>query len=179
MRMPKTILYIASSLDGYIARADGGIDWLSVVDSEGTDYGYAEFYSGVDAIAMGSHTYQQVLGFGEWPYPGRRVFVFTHRSLERVTRDVRLTEQPPAEFVCGLDHAGVHTLWLAGGGDLVASFMQNKLIDEYIISIVPAVLGDGIRLFREPLPRDHLELIRSTNYPSGLVQLHYRSTLDR
>lgn len=179
MRMPKTILYIASSLDGYIARADGGIDWLSVVDSEGTDYGYAEFYAGVDAIAMGSRTYQQVLGFGEWPYPDRRVFVFTHRPLERITSEVTLTDQQPDELVCGLDETGIHTLWLAGGGHLVASFMQHKLIDEYIISVIPAVLGDGIRLFGESLPRNRLELVRSTNYPSGLVQLHYRSAQDR
>jgi dihydrofolate reductase len=142
--MPKTILYIASSLDGYIARADGGIDWLSVVDREGTDYGYSEFYAGVDAIAMGSRTYEQVLGFGEWPYPGRQVFVFTHRPLERISPDINLTEQDPNDLVHELDRAGIRTLWLAGGGGLVASFMQHRLIDEYIISIVPAVLGDGI-----------------------------------
>ncbi len=177
--MPKTILYIASSLDGYIARADGNIDWLSVVDGEGTDYGYAEFYGGIDAIVMGSRTYEQVLGFGEWPYPGRQVFVFTHRPLERITPDVSLTEQHPSEFVHGLDRAGIRTLWLAGGGALVASFMQHKLIDEYIISIIPAVLGDGIPLFTHPLPQHHLEFIRSTNYPAGLIQLHYRSLTDR
>jgi len=177
--MPRTILYIASSLDGYIARANGDIDWLSVVDGEETDYGYAEFYAGVDAIAVGSRTYEQVLSFGEWPYPGRQVYVFTHRHLERATPDVSLTEQPPSEFIHGLDRAGVRTLWLAGGGGLIASFMQHRLIDEYIISIIPAVLGDGIPLFKNPLPRHHLELVRSTNYPAGLVQLHYRNIADR
>ncbi len=177
--MPRTILYIASSLDGYIARANGNIDWLSVVDSEGTDYGYAEFYAGVDVIAMGSRTYEQVLNFGEWPYPGRQVFVFTRRLLERATPDVDLTDQRPSEFVHNLDEAGFHTLWLAGGGDLVASFMQDRLVDEYIISIVPAVLGSGIPLFKSPFPRRHLQFVKSTNYPDGLVQLHYRNDPER
>jgi len=177
--MPRTVLYIASSLDGYIARADGNIDWLSVADGEGTDYGYADFYAGVDAIAMGSRTYEQVLSFGEWPYPGRAVFVFTRRPLERITPDVSLTKQHPSEFVHGLDKAGIRTLWLAGGGDLVSSFMQHKLIDEYIISIIPAVLGDGIPLFKRPLPHHHLALVKSTNYPDGLIQLHYRNAPGR
>ncbi|MEN6429141.1 MAG: dihydrofolate reductase family protein [Phycisphaerales bacterium] len=177
--MSKTILYIASSLDGYIARADGNIDWLSVVDGEGTDYGYAEFYAGVDAIVMGSRTYEQVLSFGDWPYPGRQVFVFTRRSLERITPEVNLTDQHPSEFVHGLDRAGIRTLWLAGGGDLIASFMRDKLIDEYIISIIPSVLGAGIPLFKNPLPQHHLRLVKSTNYPDGLIQLHYRNAPDR
>jgi len=179
--MPKTVLYVASSLDGYIARPDGGIDWLSAFDfdSEGTDYGYAQFYAGIDAIAMGSRTYEQVLGFEEWPYAGRQVFVFTRRPLERITSDVSLISQDPDEFMQGLDPAGIRTLWLAGGADLVASFMQHGLIDEYIVSIIPIVLGDGIPLFKKPLPQRRLQLLESTDYASGLVQLHYRNAPDR
>ena len=177
--MPTTVLYIASSLDGYIARADGGIDWLSAVDSPATDYGYADFYAGIDAIAMGSRTYEQVLGFGEWPYFGKQTFVFTRRTLERVSQDVSFISQNPNEFVCGLGPTGVRTLWLAGGGELIASFMAHRLIDEYIISVVPTVLGNGIRLFRSPLPQHRLELLQRTDYPMGLVQLHYRNTSHR
>ncbi|MGE5293338.1 MAG: dihydrofolate reductase family protein [Solirubrobacterales bacterium] len=173
--MATVILYIATSLDGYIARPDGGIDWLSMVDSQETDYGYADFYAGVDAIAMGSRTYEKVLDFDEWPYSGKRVFVFTHRSLEAVAEDVTFTAENPVEFVGGLDSAGIRTLWLEGGGDLVASFMEHRLIDEYIFSIIPIVLGDGIPLFKGPLPEHRLELLESVDYPSGLVQLHYRN----
>ncbi|MEH2434913.1 MAG: hypothetical protein V7K25_11790 [Nostoc sp.] len=67
--MTKVTLYIAASLDGYIARSDGGIDWLSILDTEGEDYGYTEFYESIDAIVLGSNTYQVALGFNEWPYP--------------------------------------------------------------------------------------------------------------
>ena len=177
--MPTVILYIASSLDGYIARADGSIDWLSFVESPETDYGYAEFYAGVDAIAMGSRTYEQVLSFDEWPYPDKQTFVFTHRPLAQIAEDVTFTDEDPNEFVAGLDAAGIRTLWLAGGGDLVASFMQQRLIDEYIISIVPIVLGDGIPLFKGPLPEHRFQLLESTDYLSGLVQLHYRNASER
>lgn len=177
--MPTVILYIASSLDGYIARADGSVDWLSIVENQETDYGYAEFYAGIDAIAMGSRTYEQVLDFDDWPYPDKRTFVFTHRSLEPVAHDVTLTDQSPDEFLNGLDSAGIRTLWLAGGGDLIASFMQHKLIDEYIISLIPVVLGDGIPLFKSPLAEHRLEFLEVANYASGLVQLHYRNASDR
>jgi len=177
--MSAVILYIAASLDGYIAKADGSVDWLSIVNDEDTDYGYADFYAGVDAIAMGSRTYEQVLDFEEWPYPDKRVFVFTRRSLEAVAHDVAFTNQSPVDFVRGLDSAGVRTLWLAGGGDLVASFMEHRLIDEYIVSVIPIVLGDGIPLFRGPLPEHRLELLESTDYASGLVQLHYRNRPER
>lgn len=177
--MPAVILYIATSLDGYIARADGSVDWLSIVNDESTDYGYADFYGRVDAAAMGSRTYEQLLDFDEWPYPDKQVFVFTHRTLEAVAQDVTFTAESPAEFVSGLDSAGIRTLWLAGGGDLVASFMQHRLIDEYIVSIIPIVLGDGIPLFKGPLPEHRLELLESVDYPSGLIQLHYRNRPDR
>jgi dihydrofolate reductase len=178
--MPAVILYIATSLDGYIARADGSFDWLATVDSQETDYGYAEFYAGIDAIAMGSRTYEQVLGgFDEWPYADKRVFVFTHRVLEAITPNVTFTAQSPAEFVSGLDSAGVRTLWLEGGGELVASFLEHRLIDEYILSIVPIMLGDGIPLFKSPLPEHRLELLESTDYATGLVQLHYRNRPNR
>ncbi|MEN6334683.1 MAG: dihydrofolate reductase family protein [Phycisphaerales bacterium] len=177
--MSAVILYIAASLDGYIAKADGSVDWLSIVNDEETDYGYADFYAGVDAIAMGSRTYEQVLDFEEWPYPDKRVFVFTRRPLEAAAHDVTLTSQSPVDFVRGLDSAGVRMLWLAGGGDLVASFMEHRLIDEYIVSIVPLVLGDGIPLFKGPLPEHRLELLESTDYASGLIQLHYRNRPER
>ncbi len=177
--MSAVILYIAASLDGYIAKADGSVDWLAIVNDEETDYGYADFYAGVDAIAMGSRTYEQVLDFEEWPYPDKRVFVFTRRMLEPLAHDVTFTSQSPVDFVRGLDSAGLRTLWLAGGGDLVASFMEHRLIDEYIISVIPIVLGDGIPLFKSPLPEHRLELLESTDYSSGLIQLHYRNRPER
>lgn len=108
--MPKVILYIASSLDGYIARADGSVDWLSLVDNQETDYGYSEFYARVDAIAMGSRTYEQVLDFDDWPYPGKPTFVFTHRPFAPIEQDVTLTDRSPDEFLSELDPAGVRSL---------------------------------------------------------------------
>jgi dihydrofolate reductase len=86
--MTKVTLYIAASLDGYIARRDGGIEWLSILDTEGEDFGYSDFYESIDAIVLGSNTYEVGLGFDEWPYPGKKSFVFTKRHLQSDRKDV-------------------------------------------------------------------------------------------
>lgn len=172
--MAKVILYIAASLDGYIARIDGEIDWLSIVERAGEDYGYAAFYESVDALVMGRKTYDLALTFGEWPYPGKKSFVFTHSDLTSDRNDVVFLSSDVASGVATIEAQGFHTLWLVGGGALTRSFLQNDLIDEYILSLIPVLLGNGIPLFSTTGREEKLVLAGSTEYPSGLVQLHYK-----
>jgi dihydrofolate reductase len=170
--MPTIALYIASSIDGYIARADGSIDWLDSVDGFDEDYGYQAFYDSVDALLMGSNTYTQVLGFGDWPYPGKPTYVFFSHDLPNILADVHIVPHDIQEMLPLIEHH--QKAWLVGGGALVKSFHQAGLIDEYIISIIPVVLGDGIALFQAPLTEQPLTLVSAQQYPSGLVQMHYQ-----
>ncbi|MBW4428310.1 MAG: dihydrofolate reductase family protein [Nostoc desertorum CM1-VF14] len=170
----KVTLYIAASLDGYIARSDGGIDWLSFLDTEGEDYGYTAFYESTDAIVLGSNTYEVGLGFDEWPYPEKKSFVFTQRNLQSNREDVVFVSEPVEPALANIEAQGYKNIWLVGGGALINSFLQHSLIDEYIISIIPIILGGGIQLFPPPSPEEKLELINSKQYSTGLLQAHYK-----
>jgi len=172
--MENITIYIASSLDGYIARKNGSVDWLSVVDGSGSDYGYHAFYDSVDALIMGSKTYQQVLDFGEWPYPGKPSYIFTRQALKSSRDDVIFVSEDPLYVIRKLEAQGMKRIWMVGGAEIIASFIKSGLIDEYIISIVPILLGEGIPLFKAPLPEMNLEVIESTLYSSGLLQVHYK-----
>lgn len=174
--MVTILLYIATSIDGYIATKDGGVEWLSVVDGSGSDYGYHAFYDSVDALIMGSKTYQQILDFGEWPYPGKPSYILTRQALESSRDDVIFISEEPLDLMRRLEAEGMQRVWMVGGGQIVASFIKSGLIDEYIISIVPILLGEGIPLFQAPLPEMSLEVVESTLYSSsGLLQVHYKS----
>jgi dihydrofolate reductase len=168
--MPTVVLYVATSLDGFIARSDGAVDWL-FTDGE---YGYSAFYESVDALVMGSRTYEQVLTFGPWPYPGKPTYVFTRRALKTGREDVVFVSGEPADVLDHLAGRGLDRIWLVGGAGLVASFRDAGLIDEYILSIHPILLGDGIPLFSAPAPEEGLEFVGSEAYASGLLQVCYR-----
>lgn len=176
--MARTALYIATSLDGYIARTDGGIDWLSIVERAGEDYGYAAFYESVDAVVMGSKTYELCLSFSAWPYPGKKAFVFTQRNLTSDREDVVFVSPDVRKAQTEFKTQGLEKIWLVGGGALTGSFLQQGLIDEFIISVIPIILGDGIPLFPALSSETQLELVGSASYPSGLVQMHYRRMPD-
>ena len=178
--MPEVILYVATSLDGYIARPDGAVDWLDDIGdpAEGpdADYGYSDFFAGVGVVLMGRVTYEQLLSFGvEYPYPGTRGYVFS--STRAGERDQYV------EFVDGDDMAAFVTLqketsdkniWLIGGGQLVQEFLRLDLVDRIELFIQPVILGAGIPLFPPPTPQVNLTLVASRSYDRGMVQLTYR-----
>jgi dihydrofolate reductase len=164
----KIVLYIACSLDGYIAGIDDDISWLFDDD----DYGYAKFLDTIDTVIMGRRTYDQVLGMGPYPYPNKDCYVFS-RSLMGGDENVEFVNQPPKDFVKALREQEGANIWLVGGSDLIDIFMKDHLIDEFIISIHPVVLGDGIPLFSSGSLRQDLELKGDIAFPSGLVQIHY------
>lgn len=176
--MSEITYYVAVSLDGYIAPPDGKLDWLSAYDSGGEDYGFREFYDGIDVLVEGSKTYEQALGFGEWPHPGKPCWVFTRQRLRVNRPEVTLTSGTPSEVVAQLTARGLRRVWLVGGGQLAASFRASKLITEYVFSIVPVFLGAGIPLFAADYCRESLKLAESKSFPSGLVQLRYLRNAD-
>lgn len=168
----KTILYIAMSLDGYIADIKGGIDWLSEFEGEG-DFGYSEFYDTVDTILMGRTTYEQILTFDcDWPYSGKKCYVFTNHS-HAPDKNVEFIHGDIPEFMNNLRVQPGSNIWLLGGAGLIDSFMKEELIDEFVISVIPIILGDGISLFKGGNPKTKLILQEVTQFKE-LVQLHYR-----
>ena len=167
------IYYVATSLDGYIATPDGGVEWLMPFEKSGEDYGYAEFYASVDALLMGSATYEKALSFGDWPYGGKPCRVFSNRALTVPSPDVLMTDAAPKEVLNALSRSGCQRAWLVGGGALAASFRQQGLISEYIVSVIPVILGGGIPLFAPGGRPDNLNLLESKTYSTGVVQLRY------
>lgn len=174
--MPTVRLYIATSVDGHIADADGGVDWLfenpNGEDAD-KDFGYASFYESVDVLVMGRVTYEQILGFGEWPYGGKPTYVFSRQPPEGEHRHVEFVSRPPPEVVEQISREHGANVWLVGGGRLVTSFRESNRIDEYILSIMPVLLGAGLPLFEDGPPTQWLELVESRVYDSGVVQLVY------
>ncbi len=171
MARPRCSAFLAASLDGFIARTNGGLDWLARVEASGEDYGFAAFLASVDAIAVGRGTYDAVLAFAEWPYAGKRVVVLTHRPAAP-RRDETFASGTPGEVMSALEAAGARRVYVDGGAT-VSAFLRAGLLDDLTLSVVPVVLGEGIRLFQPPLPERALALRDARSFPSGLVRLRY------
>lgn len=180
MNTRKLILFIACSLDGYIAKSDGDISWLNIIQQEGSteDYGYGNIVQQTDTFILGRKTYEKVLTFGmPFPHDSRETFVVTSKPLED-SGNLHFTSLPVADLLQQIRAKEGKHIHLDGGGELIHSFMKENLIDEYIISIIPVLLGEGIRLFKSGnKPEIKLKLADSKHYPSGLVQLHYERIL--
>lgn len=177
--MTKCSVFIATSLDGFISRTDGSIDWLNKANAvvpEGEDCGYAQFLSTVDALVMGRNTFEQVLSFGEWPYDSTPVVVLSRqlKSLPgNVPATVSVSADDPAKLVQSLSAKGQSHLYI-DGGLTIQSFLAAGLIDEIIITTIPILLGGGKSLFG-PLPGDvQLNHLSSKAFDFGFVQNKYR-----
>jgi dihydrofolate reductase len=171
--IPDVVYYVACSLDGYIATTDGGVDWLEPFQAGGDDYGFAEFSSSIDALVMGSRTYEFALKHGPWQAPDKPSWVFTHRALPVTHPSITLTAEDPAQVIEAIGARGLERVWLMGGGELAASFRARGLISHYIIAVVPVVLGAGVPLFASTSEQTSLRLIEVKPLPNGLVQLSY------
>ena len=168
---PKISIYIAASIDGYIARKDGGLDWLEYGHVGDEDYGFKKFINGIDALVLGRNTYDVVSGFGEWPYKGKRVIVLSN-TLKEVRKEAELFCGQLTDLASMLHSEGVKHVWV-DGGITVSKFLESGLVDDITISVIATVLGSGIPLF-SPMNREHkCHLISTQSYPSGLVQLKY------
>lgn len=169
-------VFIATSLDGFIARADGALDWLQGDGPPaGEDYGYQAFVDTVDTLVIGRGTYEKVLTFGDWPYGRKPVVVLSSRPLdvpERIRGTVEAMAGAPAEIVARLGARGARQLYV-DGGVTIQRFLEAGLIQRLIITRVPVLIGSGIPLFG-PLPRDiTLRHVRTRTFDTGLVQSEY------
>ena len=171
MPRPRCSVFIATSLDGFIARPDGTFDFLSLVEQPDEDYGFAEFFATVDALVIGRNTYETALGFPEWPYAGKRCIVLTHREPTSLHGE-QFFAGAASGLVEQLALVGVQRVYVDGGAD-IRDFLAAGLIDDLTLSIVPVLLGKGIPLFGAEVPELRLQLESSRQYLSGLVQLHY------
>ena len=128
--MVEIVYYAAASLDGYIATLDGGVDWLPPIEAGGEDYGYGDFYASVDAILMGSTTYENILRQAAWPYPDKKCWVFSkqRRYAKSSTGNIAFTGATPDYLVEELAGQGIKRAWIVGGGKLAASFRERGLI---------------------------------------------------
>lgn len=177
----KTTVYIATSLDGFIARKDGNIEWLHRPEYviEGEDMGFGALMSSIDALVMGSGTYEQVATFeGGWPYGETKVIVLSSRGLNipaEISATVSQMSGSPAEILGKLSAAGMHHLYI-DGGKTVQDFLAAGLLNELIITHIPVLLGEGIPLFG-PIANDiHLTHISTEAYSNGMVQSRYLVT---
>jgi dihydrofolate reductase len=168
-------LYIATSLDGFIARENGSIDWLTEYENiPETDYGYSEFYSSIGTVLMGRKTYEQVLGFGDWPYKEKKSYVFT-RQKDPMSREnnVEFVSGNIGEFVRHLRENTEEGIWLVGGSQIIKIFLERDLVQDLIVFVVPIILGSGIPLFDHIGKEIKLRTGRIERYENGLVRLEY------
>ena len=173
--MSKLIAYIATSLNGKIARANGEVDWLDAIPNpEKSDYGYYDFYGSIGTTIMGNKTYEQVINWGvEWPYPDKKNYVFTKKSGLKNTEHVEFISENHAAFTQKLKQESKEDIWLIGGGQINTFLLNEGLIDELHIHIMPIILPDGIEIF-ELIPKEtQLDLESSKSYKSGVMELKY------
>ena len=173
--MRKVTLFIAMSLDGYIADKDGGVDWLNGQEEDGENMDtYSEFIKTIDTIIMGWNTYHQViteLSPEEWVYPEQISYVITHREIPSTER-IRFTSESPRDLVKRLREEEGNGIWICGGASIVRQLMETDLIDTLHISVIPTLLGDGVRLFGPLEKEQKLRLVKTQSY-NGITDLVY------
>ena len=183
MTTTKVSVYIATSLDGFIARKDGELDWLNDANAivpDGEDCGYHAFMNSVDVLIMGRKTYEQVLSFGEWPYEKTRVVVLSRNPItfpEDLPNTVTHSSETPRVLYNRLSEEGAKHLYV-DGGITIQRFLTEELIDELTITVIPIILGEGTPLFA-PLGKDVLLThVGTKTFDFGFVQITYSVVKD-
>lgn len=173
--MRKVTLFIATSLDGFIADKDGGIDWLGGQNPDGDDQTtYNEFIREIDTVVMGWSTYKQEIDQTqgtEWPYAGMMTYVLTHRNLQ-AKEQVCFVNADAREFLRGLKKQKGGGIWICGGANVAQQLLQAGLIDVLHLNIIPTILGDGIRLFGKMEGEIPLRLLKTQSY-NGITDVVY------
>ncbi len=174
-KMTKIVLYIATSKDGFIADEKGSVDWLpqTLEETGGQDYDYQTFYDSVDALAIGRKTYEQILGFGEWPYAGKPSYIFTRNPMESANQIESFNDIPA--LIKKLESNNIQKLWLVGGSELIDAFYKQARIDECIVTVFPNILNFGIPLktLEFALQNDKLVKLHTIGYGVDVHQDHY------
>jgi dihydrofolate reductase len=167
--MRKIKLSVANSLDNYIARTDGGYDWIRMDE----DYGFEEFFGAVDTVLIGRKMHDLMVNRGIPAYKGMKNYVFSHSHAGESEDGVSFVSENKRDFVHKLRHTPGKDIWLAGGGELIVSFLQAGLVDQVALGVQPVLLGEGIPLFPSNFPQTNLRLIECKSYASGVVMLTY------
>jgi dihydrofolate reductase len=173
----KVKLYIAASLNGKIARPDGSVDWLdSIPNPDKLDYGYSEFYRSIDTTIQGYKTYKQIIDWGiDFPYPDKENFVLTTKQDLEDTEHVQFISEDHIAFIKNLKKQKGKDIWLIGGGTVNTLLLNEGLIDEIRLFIMPVIISAGIDLF-EFIPNEtHLKRNNVKSYPTGVVEIVYQS----
>jgi dihydrofolate reductase len=174
--MRKITLFIATSLDGYIAKPNDDLSFLKLVEKEGEDYGYAEFTDTIDTLIIGRRTYDYVLkeiGSSHYDNGQRDVFVITRTQRPKVGRTTFYTGSLN-DLVKQLKSENGKNIYCDGGAEVINELLKNDFVDEFIISVVPVLLGNGTKLFKDGRPEQLLEFVTAKTFDTGLVQLHYK-----
>ncbi len=170
----KLILYIAMSLDGYIAKPNDDIGFLSIVEQEGQDYGYTDFLKMVDTVIVGRKTYNKVIAMGfDFPHTDKDSYVIT-RTPRPAIGSVKFYTGDLTSLVQELKSKTGKNIYCDGGAEIVNELLKQDLIDEFIISIIPILVGNGTKLFKDGRPEQQLKLISVKSFEKGLTQLHYQ-----
>lgn len=164
-------VFIAASLDGYIATTDGGIDWLKTVEVPDQDYGYSDFVKDVDCLVVGRKTFEKVLSFDPYPYADKRVIVLSSSS-KTSKRGEEYFSGHLKDLMVRLQSAGMNKIYI-DGGVAISSALAEGLIGELTVSTVPVILGSGIPLFSGLESQIPLKLDSMRSFPSGLIQAKY------
>ncbi|MCS7472504.1 dihydrofolate reductase family protein [Myroides odoratimimus] len=178
--MRKISLFIAMSLDGYIAKPNDDLSFLKIIEKEGEDYGYAKFTDKIDTIIIGRKTYDYVLkevGSSHYDNGHRDVYVITRNQRPSVGRTTFYTGDL-TELVKRLKSENGKNIYCDGGAEIINELLKNDLIDEFIISVIPVLLGNGTRLFKDGRPEQVLEFVKAETFDTGLIQLHYIQTAN-
>jgi len=175
--MRSVVLGVGISLDGYIARPSGAVDFLFMPK----DYSMAPFFAGIDTAIMGRKTYDVALRMGGGSFGGSSLttYVFSRSQPNGERQGVVFTSEPPADLLERLRRRSGKSIWLMGGGELARVFLQADLIDELYLGIVPVLLGEGIPLFPSGFPQRDFRLIENKTYSRGLISLQYRRARRR
>ncbi|WP_159476816.1 dihydrofolate reductase family protein [Chryseobacterium sp. 18068] len=174
--MRKVSLFIATSLDGYIAKPNDDLSFLKIVKKEGEDYGYAEFTETIDTLIIGRKTYDYVLkelGPSHYDNGKRDVYVITRTEKPNVGRTTFYTGNL-TDLVNQLQSENGKNIYCDGGSEIINELLKNDLVDEFIISVVPVLLGNGTRLFKDGRPEQELQFVSAKTYNTGLTQLYYK-----
>ena len=171
--MRQVVLYIATSLDGYIAKENGDTNFLKSVENRGEDYGYRNVIKTVDTVIMGRKTYEKIQSFGiNFPHTDKKCYVLS-KSKTGKDENVEFYGGSITKLISGIRKKKGLNIFIDGGSETILSLIKQNLIDNFIISVIPVLLGGGIPLFKSGFQEQKLKLVKCIPFKSGLVQLWY------
>lgn len=178
--MGRIVLHLAASIDGYIAEPDGGVRFLDTFDpTKGEDYGLGAFFRGVDACILGAKTFRDSRKLGPWLFSKMKTYIVSHRRIRGAPPGTEFFKGDVARLAKQVRARHRRTIWLMGGGVLASEFLRRRLVDEWVVTVVPVLVGRGIPLYHPIRGPPRMRLIKARAWKNGVVQLRYRVVRER